>query len=95
MYARLLGHRLSARSLAAPDRGLAACARLLRRFEDASIGVDAWTAVRDAELAALDRADIPVLLVDAANGDIADLAGDVHAPAEFAPARVRLGLATE
>ncbi|MDP9188916.1 MAG: type 2 lanthipeptide synthetase LanM, partial [Actinomycetota bacterium] len=92
MYARLLGHRLSARSLAAPDRGLSVCARLLRRFEDASIGADAWAAVRDAELAALDRADIPYLLVDAANGDVTDLAGHVLAPAAFAPARVRLGL---
>ncbi len=95
MYARLLGHRLSARSLAAPDRGLSACARLLRRFEDASIGADAWTAVRDAELAALDRADIPYLLVDASTGDITDLAGHVLALAAFAPARVRLGVDPE
>ena len=90
MYERLLGHRLSARSLAAPDQGRSACARLLRRFEDTSLRAEEWDAVRDSELAALDRADIPYLLVDGATGDVTDLAGHVLAPAAFAPARVRL-----
>jgi lantibiotic modifying enzyme len=83
MYARLLAHRVSARSLASANGGWPTVERLLRRFEDASLGADAWDAVRAAEKAALQRADIPYVVADPQSGDLFDGMGDLLVPKAY------------
>lgn len=87
MYARLLSHRLSAKSLAAPDGGWPTIDRLLRRFEDASLTSEEWDAIRAAEKAALVRGDIPYFMFEASTGTVLDGGGHRLVTGAFDPTR--------
>ncbi|HST41297.1 MAG TPA: DUF4135 domain-containing protein, partial [Conexibacter sp.] len=90
VYAALLAHLASAAALGADDGGRARVEHELERYRDPLLSTAAWASVQRAEVAALERGDVPYFLADTTSGDLRTGDGAVVAAAAVEPVLPRL-----